>query len=207
MVGGAEVAGVSGAAALVALAGGPAVRAAPSATSLIAVLTGVAATSSRRAWAVGFTDEFGQASRQVILRWEGSAWRRVGGLRPADATLTGVAAVSAADAWAVGYHHGALIMHWAGGHWRRAATPKEGSGSKLLGVAALSARSAWAVGCVSCAISGGQPLALKWNGTSWRRARLPGLAPTGNCLAWRPHRPGTRGRSAAARAASPRASR
>lgn len=145
-----------------------------SVTSLIAVLTGVTATSSRQAWAVGWTDMFSQSPQPVILRWNGTSWRRVGGLRPAAAFLQSVAAISAADAWAVGYSHGALIMHWSGGKWRRASSPSEGTGSKLLGVAAPSARSAFAVGCVSCVIGGGsEPLVLAWNGRTWRRARLP----------------------------------
>ena len=105
------------------------------------------------------------------------------GLRPADATLRGVAAVSAADAWAVGYSHGALIMHWAGGTWRRASVPAAGAGSKLLAVAAVSARSAWAAGCLSCVRGGGsEPLLLRWNGKSWRRALLPRTGPGGELL-------------------------
>ena len=120
--------------------------------SLIALLTGVAATSPRQAWAVR-------------------------GLRPADGSLQGVAAVSADDAWAVGFSHGTLIMHWTGARWRQANGPDTGAGSKLLGVVATSAHDAWSVGCVSCLTGGGsKPLALRWNGSSWRRVRLPGTA-------------------------------
>jgi hypothetical protein len=160
-----------------------AVAAARPQISLIALLTGVTAPSSQRAWAVGWTDEFSQPSRAVILRWDGKTWTRVSGLRPAVATLEGVAAVSTANAWAVGFAKGGLIMHWTGKTWKRASSPNEGTGGKLLGVAAPSARAAWAVGCVSCQRGGGQqPLVLRWNGRSWLRARLPDAGPSSELL-------------------------
>jgi hypothetical protein len=156
--------------------GGPDAGESGSVVSLLAVLTGVAATSARHALAVGYTQEFGQPAHPVVLQWAGKAWKRVGGLRPADASLEGVAAVSAGDAWAVGYAGSALILHGAGGKWRRSATPATGTGSRLLAVAASSPRSAWAVGCVSCESGSTRPLALRWNGQAWRRVALPRTA-------------------------------
>jgi hypothetical protein len=64
-------------------------------------LSGVAAVSSRNAWAVGST--VAQAPKTVILHWNGTRWQRVPSPTPAGGgLLAGVAATSARDAWAVG---------------------------------------------------------------------------------------------------------
>ena len=115
-------AGSGAAAAAPGVQGRPDVGESGSVVSLLAVLTGVAATSARHALAVGYTQEFGQPAHPVVLQWAGKAWKRVAGLRPADASLEGVAAVSAGDAWAVGYYGNSadsrtLIVHWNGHRW------------------------------------------------------------------------------------------
>ena len=82
-------------------------------------LNGVAALSAASAWAAGLTNQ----GRLHVIRWDGRAWRQVPA--PGGGDFNGVAAVSAADAWAVGYGTGstqALIEHWNGTAWRRAAT-------------------------------------------------------------------------------------
>jgi len=61
------------------------------------ILHGVTATSARNAWAVGLT----VAEKTLILRWNGTAWKRVPS--PGGLGLLGVAATSARNAWAVGY--------------------------------------------------------------------------------------------------------
>jgi hypothetical protein len=81
---------------------------------------GVAATSSRDAWAVGTR----------VLHWNGASWKAVGipalpglGL----ATLTGVAATSGTNAWTVGYYNDTadvthiVILRWNGRAWTRVA--------------------------------------------------------------------------------------
>jgi hypothetical protein len=97
-------------------------------------LEGVVATSSRNAWAVGFTNGAGEtdagASRVLVERWNGRVWRQVPvtvALSPAVAHtegLAGVAATSRRNAWAVGsVQHtatstqSALILHWNGASW------------------------------------------------------------------------------------------
>ena len=59
-------------------------------------LTGVAATSARSAWAVGFS----QGGGTLILGWNGTAWKRVPSPNPTAGILEGVAAASARSAWA-----------------------------------------------------------------------------------------------------------
>jgi len=140
-------------------------------------LNGVAVTSARNAWAVGFS---GNATvRPMILRWNGSAWRRVktpnGG---GGARLGGVAATSATNAWAVGATDDGhtFIVHWNGSKWQRVPSPGSGTGAFLSGVAATSAGNAWAVG----ATGGNKILIVRWNGTAWKRVPTPGLPTGGN---------------------------
>ncbi len=75
-------------------------------TSGTTVLSGVAATSSHDAWAVGQPFGLGQAA---IEHWNGRAWQ----LRPSpNGELFGVAATSSRDAWAVGTDGtGTLAVH------------------------------------------------------------------------------------------------
>jgi hypothetical protein len=86
-------------------------------------LLGVAATSARNAWAVGFTG----TNKALILRWNGAAWKQARSPNPEDdnnGLLFGVAATSAGNAWAVGdtLSGGArmrtLIVHWNGTGWK-----------------------------------------------------------------------------------------
>jgi len=149
----------------------------------------VAAASARSAWAVGST----RAGRTLILRWNGTAWKR----QPspnlgANSFLTGVAATSARNAWAVGYADAGpmgcgpcklLILRWNGVVWRRVARLRPASDGWILsGVAASSGRSAWAVGDNGL---GGQTLTLRWNGITWKRvpSPSPGILPELNGVA------------------------
>src|SRR5215472_3118526 len=140
-------------------------------------LSGVAAVSSRNAWAVGST--VAQAPKTVILHWNGTRWQRVPSPTPAGGgLLAGVAATSAHDAWAVGVTAAGktLILRWNGAAWQRVPSPSPGPAfAQLTGVAAVSARDAWAVGFTS----GHEPIGtviLHWNGTRWRRVPSPSPA-------------------------------
>jgi hypothetical protein len=152
-------------------------------------LNAVAATSAGSAWAVGCTSfcEISAASPQtMILRWNGTAWKRV----PSPAAgkvgaLTGIAASSARIAWAVGcagfcFGPGAtpttMILAWDGTAWKRVPSPspgglRPGGGSVLAGVAVTSARNAWAVGYDR---ANGKTLIERWNGNAWKQVRSPG---------------------------------
>lgn len=144
------------------------------------ILWGVAATSARNAWAVGFT---GGPPKTVILRWNGSVWRRVPSPNPpGGGVLIGVAATSAISAWAVGYSTGAaqhtLILYWNGTAWKQVRSPILPVGSaNLYAVAATSAGNAWAVGCALCFGNRPQTLIERWNGTAWKR--VPSPSPSG----------------------------
>jgi hypothetical protein len=144
----------------------------PGGASATSFLKGVTAVSGRVAWAVGERQVAPQGTtvgRTLILRWNGTAWKRVPSPNPnldptsaPDDTLNGVAATSATNAWAVGTQSGApgetqpsatLIEHWNGTAWIRIRSPRgqPGSGadsSSLAGVAASSAHNMWAVGAL-----------------------------------------------------------
>jgi hypothetical protein len=84
-------------------------------------LYGVAATSSRNAWAVGHYETY--HFHVLIEHWDGKAWKLQNVGVPAGSNqLYGVAATSPRNAWAVGYHAGAvayqpLIERWNGAAW------------------------------------------------------------------------------------------
>jgi hypothetical protein len=81
------------------------------------VLTAVAATSARNAWAVGYTRGSGKT---LIAHWDGAAWRRVPSPTPGQfSQLLGVAATSRRNAWAAGADlNAAIVQHWNGSTWK-----------------------------------------------------------------------------------------
>jgi hypothetical protein len=148
-------------------------------------LAGVTALSARRAWAVGATpapyNTF-SPTQPLILRWNGTRWRRV----PSptfQGQLDGVTAVSPRRAWAVGDDNEkcgnqvGAILTWNGKTWRNTPVaalppcPLSGNSTALAAVAATSASNAWAVGSVN----EGFPLIVHWNGRHWTRSQLPAL--------------------------------
>jgi hypothetical protein len=141
-------------------------------------LFGVAATSASNAWAVGQDAGNGKT---VILRWNGTAWKRVPSPVPAGGgALYAVAATSASNAWAVGGSDGTpgstQILHWNGTTWKQVPSPVPAGGGTLFGVSATSASDAWAVGCAgNCfqGFGGIKTLILHWNGTAWKRVPSP----------------------------------
>lgn len=135
-------------------------------------LFGVAATSSRNAWAVGYYQNQGGKLRTLILHWNGTTWRRVASPNPVAGgdTLSGVAATSATNAWAVGGKNGkTLILRWNGKMWRQARSPVVAG--NLASVAAISGRNAWAVGLGGTKSS--RTIIEHWNGKSWKVIQGP----------------------------------
>ncbi|HWF79039.1 MAG TPA: hypothetical protein VN695_00570 [Streptosporangiaceae bacterium] len=143
-------------------------------------LAGVAATSARNAWAVGFAGPAARP-RTLILRWRGRAWTKVSAPSlGASGSLAAVAATSARNAWAVGstghaggtvgYGGKAVILHWNGSTWRSVPCPRPGTGSVIYAVAAGSASSAWAVGSYATKANPfGQAYIARWNGSAWKQ--------------------------------------
>jgi hypothetical protein len=145
-------------------------RVASPALAKVGALNGVTATSADNAWAVGCAGFcFGPmaATKTMIVRWNGTAWKHVPSPSPApQSLLTAVAATSSGTAWAVGYTRVSfktLIEHWNGSAWKQVPSPTPGAFSQLRGVAVTSARNAWAVGDDESAL-----ILLRWNGTAWK---------------------------------------
>ena len=71
----------------------------------------------------------------LIVRWNGTAWKKVPSPSPAGSTLYGVAATSASNAWAVGCSncsasgvYKTLILHWNGIGWKQVPSPTPAAG-------------------------------------------------------------------------------
>jgi hypothetical protein len=139
-------------------------------------LDGVAASSARRAWAVGDSSCGCGPGISLILRWNGKAWKRVHSPTPGGGTvLRGVVAISARKAWVVGASGGGdgptttLILQWNGKTWRRVPSPSPRASAGLSGVAATSGRRAWAVGNTSTkSHTRFKTLTLARIGTTWK---------------------------------------
>jgi hypothetical protein len=136
-------------------------------------LHGVAATSARNAWAVGW-DCGRTACRTLIEHWKGKTWKLQASPNPSHASqLRSVTAISATNAWVVGYYlrHGVsrtLIEHWNGRSWKVQPSPNLGSfDNDLAAVSASSSSNAWAVGRYFDGTSE-RTLIEHWNGKRWK---------------------------------------
>src|SRR5256886_11068368 len=92
----------------------------------------------------------------------------------------GVRAGPAGSAWAAGSTTSgrALVVHWNGADWSKAASPSLGGAGLLHGVSASPGGSAWAAGdtCASgCGTSSeaDRTLILRWDGVSWSQIASP----------------------------------
>jgi hypothetical protein len=97
----------------------------PGGGGLADILFGVAVTSASSAWAVGEISCGCGPGISLILRWNGTAWKRVPSPTPGGGTnLRGVVATSARNAWAAGYSGSGigptkpLILRWNGTAWK-----------------------------------------------------------------------------------------
>jgi hypothetical protein len=140
-------------------------------------LNGVSASSARQAWAVGNLTCGCGPGPAVILRWNGTAWKKVHSPTGRSETrIGGVAASSGRSAWIVGDIGGGdgsgptktLILRWNGTAWKRVASPTPRGSAGLSGVT-TTAGGAWAVGGSSTrSRTSPQSLILRWNGTTWK---------------------------------------
>ena len=139
--------------------------------------SGVSATSSTDAWAVG--DVFGShgGNHEIIGHWDGRAWRHS---RPPDirnqVELRAVEAISSTDAWAIGtirpFHHHERIAayHWDGSVWSQ--TPTTRLFRSMQDVTASGPNDVWMVG-ISYHADGYYPRTMHWDGTSWTTVPNP----------------------------------
>lgn len=144
------------------------------------VLTDVAVTSRRDAWAVGWNPRSGAP---LILRWNGARWSQVA---PPPAVRDGnaIAALSPRDVWVVGtsgadYPDIGEISHWDGREWTRAVTRRNAS---LADVTAISRNDVWVVGNTVEPSDWDKALMIHWDGSRWQS--FVRRATGGNDYAW-----------------------
>jgi hypothetical protein len=138
------------------------------------------APGSTQAWVTGVTVPRASAPSKLFVDHRvGGAWSSVPISLPTGSALNGIAAGSTSRIWTVGatppVSNGATrpsIELSTGTGFHRVALSRIGSGA-FNAVAASSAHDAWAVGD---SLSGATvtPLAMRWNGTSWRRTAVDG---------------------------------
>ena len=144
-------------------------------------LQAVAALSTDKVWAVGYslhgTTKSTLVKQTLIERYNGTSWHIVTSpdVGTGDNTLTGVAAISDKDAWAVGSSLlGALVLHFDGRAWHLVSVP---AACQLKAITAISANDIWAVGSMS-----NQSCAEHFNGTRWSLVSTPKIGTSDNSL-------------------------
>jgi hypothetical protein len=156
-----------------------------------AILQAVTVRSASDAWAVGYwlTGPHMLVSRTLIEHWDGLHWRIVPSpsVRASNGVLYdilfAVTADRSDDAWAVGSYESqaggyggegehALVLHWNGRRWARAALPPIRERTFLHGVAARPG-SAWAVGDRGLQPHHHRALIERWDGARWTVASSP----------------------------------
>jgi hypothetical protein len=131
----------------------------PAGTSNQTILFGVAADSSKRAWAVGKYYN-GTATETLTLWWNGKRWVHQSSPNPSTTNnaLSGVVAIADRNAWAVGEAVDSspggqpLLEHWNGKRWKTVASPDPGTAITPISfndVASLSRSTLIAVGTSS----------------------------------------------------------
>jgi hypothetical protein len=140
-------------------------------------LYGIAARTSRDAWAVGTSRDAGSQDQTLVERWDGSMWTVVPSPQGnAGGILFAVESVASNDAWAVGTYDGGplldepLIERWDGRTWSVVPSPNPmpETNTRLYAVEALSADDVWAVG-----VSHRMATILHWNGEEWTLLPAP----------------------------------
>lgn len=146
-------------------------------------LSGVAASSSTNAWAVGSiitTTHSATSGRPLILHWNGRTWTRVPAPSHGSSSfLNGVTisplggspiAVGSAGS-GTSYYPYAVKLHR--NSWTMMTLPRFGPSGSLSGVAAASPNEVFAVGSTVSSTSH-EPLILSWSSGKWKRFILPG---------------------------------
>ena len=151
-------------------------------------LAAVSCTSARACVAAGSFDTRG-ALLTLADRWDGASWQATVTPSPAgagDGELAAVSCASARACMAVGSSSGisapgrTLAERWDGARWRLKVTPHP-AGAVSAGFADVSCTSARACTAVGTYRKGGKdaPLAVRWNGMTWRLQVMPAPADGG----------------------------
>jgi hypothetical protein len=147
------------------------------------ILTGVAVTAAKTAWAVGYTSQ--GIPTAVLARWNGSTWT-TDTSNPfngaVERSLYGVATGPGGTAFAVGsgetgsFGNGTSVpisMRWTGKTWQKAAVsaPKN---SQFTAVAFAPGGIGWATGYKYASATATSGLIWRWTGKTWAGVAIPG---------------------------------
>jgi hypothetical protein len=150
-------------------------------------LESVSCPSAKSCWALGYY--YAAPLKPTITayiiaeHWNGSAWKVAWTSAPylgADSSASvhvGVSCLSARDCWVAGFSslspldYHPILIHWNGGSWAPAKTPRFKAAS-LDAVDCSSSADCWAVGNVGTFL-GTHSLVLRWNGSQWSQAAAP----------------------------------
>jgi len=148
----------------------------PSAVNKIGLFAVSAPPRSTQAWAVGDDAPFMACGDGYVLHYNGRSWSDVRAGLAANVGLSGVAAVSTKKIWIIGSAGKCTALkpylaYSSGGVFRAWNLAWLGS-ADLNAISAASPKDIWVVGSVQIRHTV-RPLALNWNGRSWRRMPTP----------------------------------
>jgi hypothetical protein len=143
----------------------------------VAELRSVVVTGASTAWAAGQIGDGGSPSANLLLRWDGTAWKSAPSpMRGADRGVYGLAAGPAGTVLAVGNYVSPktgfttpLSMAWNGKTWRKVSVP--GAVSGLGNIGSGPGGTVWAVGNASNGTA-----MLRWTGKAWTQVASPRVA-------------------------------
>jgi len=143
-------------------------------------LAAVAASSSQDVWAAGTSQRLGP-SRLLLLHWNGRRWTTVNPpkLEGTNVAVASLVAPAGDAAWLAGSQvspgpYRVLLLRWDGRKWRNERLPRLAGGNmELSGVGTSSAKDVWAVGWRAISDDRSAPLALHFDGHTWRVVSSP----------------------------------
>ena len=141
----------------------------------------IAAAGPNDVWAVGqrqFVTNGVPSGASLIERWDGRQWTVVS--CPNIGWLVSVTAIGANDVWAIaqGTGLGRQALHWNGSVWRvvEGGSLVRSHGAGRVTLIAGRPADVWAIGWGRAnAGAGWGPLAVRWDGVSWKRVPSPGV--------------------------------
>ncbi|OIJ65502.1 hypothetical protein [Streptomyces mangrovisoli] len=120
-----------------------------------------------------FGGAVGTGGEVLVARWDGTRWQQAGVPAQFPRDVTGAAVFAPDDAWVVDGTDTA--WRWNGASWRPVRLA-----SRVWDIAGASPGDVWAVGIgpsTEGALDNGGPVALHWDGRTWRKTAVPAVMP------------------------------